>query len=157
MMSYRIRKTGQVVTKDLLYDLGEDQKMSEAEIALLIGISRMGLYKIRKKMDWQKLNRSDKGQPRKYGSVQEVGDARKEQNRISQSKNYNQRENHYKTVYIDGKNVGVHRHVMEQHLDRKLFPGEVVHHIDGNRSNNNISNLKLFKNNTEHMAFHAKM
>lgn len=44
-----------------------------------------------------------------------------------------------------------HRLVMEKHLGRYLEPAEVVHHIDGNPSNNDISNLKLYASNAEHI------
>lgn len=44
-----------------------------------------------------------------------------------------------------------HRLVMEQHLGRYLEPTEVVHHIDGNPRNNDISNLKLYASQAEHM------
>lgn len=36
-----------------------------------------------------------------------------------------------------------HRYVMEQHLGRPLEPGETVHHKDGDRANNALSNLEL--------------
>jgi hypothetical protein len=36
-----------------------------------------------------------------------------------------------------------HRRVMEETLGRLLEPGETVHHIDGNRSNNAPSNLQV--------------
>lgn len=36
-----------------------------------------------------------------------------------------------------------HRLVMAQELGRPLTPDETVHHIDGDRSNNDISNLQL--------------
>lgn len=49
------------------------------------------------------------------------------------------------------KYVLQHRLVMEQHLGRYLEPGEVVHHIDENPSNNDISNLRLFASQAEHM------
>jgi hypothetical protein len=38
-----------------------------------------------------------------------------------------------------------HRAVMEQHLGRKLTKKEIVHHIDGNPSNNKLENLELMK------------
>lgn len=45
-----------------------------------------------------------------------------------------------------------HRLVMEQHLGRYLEPTEVVHHIDGNPRNNDISNLRLYSSHSEHIA-----
>lgn len=53
--------------------------------------------------------------------------------------------------------VAKHILVMEKHLGRYLKKGEVVHHIDGNRMNNSIKNLKLFKNNGKHISFHHKI
>ena len=50
-----------------------------------------------------------------------------------------------------GSYVAVHRLVMEEYLGRYLRPEEVVHHIDNNPANNDISNLQLFANNTEHL------
>lgn len=44
-----------------------------------------------------------------------------------------------------------HRYVMEKHLGRYLEHGEVVHHIDGNPSNNAIENLRLFSHQGSHM------
>lgn len=47
--------------------------------------------------------------------------------------------------------VQEHRLVLEKHLGRFLLPTEVVHHIDGNHANNDISNLQLFSSNGEHL------
>ena len=52
--------------------------------------------------------------------------------------------------------VREHRLVMEEHLGRCLTKEEVVHHIDKDRANNNINNLTLFKNNSEHMKFERR-
>lgn len=52
------------------------------------------------------------------------------------------------------KYVYQHRLVMEKHLGRYLLPAEVIHHIDGDPSNNKIKNLRLFASNSQHTFFH---
>lgn len=46
-----------------------------------------------------------------------------------------------------------HRHVMEQQLGRPLESWERVHHRDGNRQNNDPSNLELWKVKSQAAAF----
>lgn len=48
--------------------------------------------------------------------------------------------------------VREHLLVMEQKLGRPLEPGEVVHHEDGDRQNNDPANLRLFESNGAHLA-----
>ena len=48
-----------------------------------------------------------------------------------------------------------HRVVAEQMLGRALMPGEIVHHIDGNKHNNHPSNLQVMTQDhhlREHLA-----
>lgn len=47
-----------------------------------------------------------------------------------------------------------HRIVAEEMLGRPLKPGEVAHHIDRNKRNNNPENLMVFANQAEHAAWH---
>lgn len=50
----------------------------------------------------------------------------------------------YKRINIDGQRVLEHAYLMEQKIGRKLQPDECVHHIDFDKSNNQIDNLYLF-------------
>jgi len=57
--------------------------------------------------------------------------------------------------YADaGGYVLAHRVVMERFLGRPLLPTEVVHHINGDRSDNRIENLMRFDTNVDHLRFH---
>lgn len=47
-----------------------------------------------------------------------------------------------------------HRYVMEQIIGRPLMPGEVVHHINGDKHDNRPVNLMLFKSQSEHAEWH---
>ena len=48
-----------------------------------------------------------------------------------------------------------HRIVMENHLGRKLYGYEIIHHINGNKTDNRIKNLQL-TNYSDHQTFHLK-
>lgn len=50
--------------------------------------------------------------------------------------------------------VLLHRIIMENHIGRLLTSEEVVHHIDGDRHNNNIDNLEIM-DRREHSAMHT--
>lgn len=48
-----------------------------------------------------------------------------------------------------------HRKIYENYIGRKLKPTEVVHHIDFNKTNNNIENLWLYSSKSEHTRQHC--
>jgi len=50
--------------------------------------------------------------------------------------------------------VGEHRLIMENKLGRKLRHGEIVHHIDFDKINNNPNNLSIFNSHSEHKEYH---
>ena len=59
-------------------------------------------------------------------------------------------------TYAKTYGVPTHRVVAEKKLGRKLLPGEVVHHIDRDKRNNNPENLMVFASQEEHAACHVE-
>ena len=63
----------------------------------------------------------------------------------------------YRKIYVDGKQVPEHRHIMEQHIGRKLlpFPIEIIHHKNGIKLDNRIENLEIMSASLHH-SHHAR-
>ena len=57
--------------------------------------------------------------------------------------------------YIHQMSQRQHRLIMEKFLGRKLTKNEHIHHIDFNKSNNDINNLFLFHTNDAHLSYHG--
>lgn len=60
----------------------------------------------------------------------------------------------YKYIWDGVKKIYLHRHIMSQHLGRELDENEFVHHIDGDKTNNDIKNLQIVTN-SQHAKIHA--
>ena len=55
----------------------------------------------------------------------------------------------YKTVYL-------HQLVAEQTVDRKLRPGEIVHHLDEDKTHNSPENLAVCSSASVHRQYHIR-
>ena len=52
--------------------------------------------------------------------------------------------------------IPVHRYVAERKLGRKLKTGEVVHHINRNKTDNRRKNVWVFKSQKKHDSAHRR-
>lgn len=89
---------------------------------------------------------------RRYGDVEYVTseDRRRELSRIAQLENVVTVK---PTTYRKSFGKHEHRRVMETYIGRSLRSDEIVHHIDGDRHNNAIDNLKVMTR-AEHGRLH---
>ena len=62
-------------------------------------------------------------------------------------------EHGYNCIWVQGKPIREHRHIMQEHIGRKLSRSEFVHHKDGNPANNDLGNLEVMSNG-EHTTHH---
>lgn len=56
--------------------------------------------------------------------------------------------------FVNGKPIWTHRRIIEDELGRPLTSEEIVHHIDGDKDNNERSNLCLLKDRAAHFMAH---
>ena len=62
----------------------------------------------------------------------------------------------YKTIQINGKQLRLHRYLMEQKIGRKLTFNEVVHHINQDKHDNRIENLEVISRG-KHIKMHPEV
>lgn len=144
--THNVHWTQQMV--DDLRNMIEVEKIPLAQAALRLGVSRSSVEKASKKF-------SIKTQPR--GPRKGSGHWCWNGGRIQDKDGYiliylpghpmaRSRGNSNEPVY-----VLEHRFVMSEHLGRILEDNEVVHHVNGDKTDNRIENLQLFEANSLHL------
>lgn len=57
-------------------------------------------------------------------------------------------------LYLENGNGYIHRLIASKKIGRPLKSTEFVHHIDGDKTNNDINNLMVFHSNGAHVSYH---
>jgi len=142
------------MNKEWLSEKSEEEKLTMAEIAKLCGLSRSTVYKYLKKYNIPihsikevrekgkfigKKAPGWKGGRHIYGGYVEVW--------ISPDSPF--------ALMANGNHIVEHRLVMAKHLNRCLESWEIVHHINGIKTDNRIENLELVKV-SEHYILHRQ-
>jgi hypothetical protein len=60
---------------------------------------------------------------------------------------------YYKIKISHNTWIKEHRFIVENYIGRRLKVFEIIHHIDGNKLNNELKNLYIFTNRILHNAF----
>ncbi len=63
----------------------------------------------------------------------------------------------YRRIHFNGRTCYEHRVVAEQKIGRPLSCGEIVHHINNDKLDNNPENIYVFENRKSHEACHFEM
>lgn len=128
---YTTRRGAEITCEEL--EALEDAGLSEEEIARVYGITRQGLWKIRKKLGFRVRFRSDRGKSRV--------DAEKKRLRWNKYQRERLGRIGERRVRVRGEVVSLARHNAAMTVGRELVSGEVVRHRDGDVYNNSFDNL----------------
>jgi hypothetical protein len=63
--------------------------------------------------------------------------------------------NKYKQTKVDGKHMLAHRYIYQEYIKRPLLRGELIHHKNGDKSDNRIENLEIMTPK-EHSVHHLQ-
>ena len=148
-----------MVDKQILEDMYLRGHLTMAEIGKVYGVTRMRISQLVKQYGIDTSNAE-----RFHTECDKCG---KEYD--IHRKRYRKQSTHYcsSACYLsDRKNENYHPHrngqrearrTMAKHIGRALTTDEIVHHIDGNCSNNDINNLILFPSHSAHLKWHHSL
>lgn len=165
------------VTADVLYQMyivdGKTMKAISEELHIAVGKIHRLIHEYgipakklsdypatdKQRAAWSKIGKSKKGVSLTQEHRKKISEAKK----IHAAGHIKIRSDGYKSLYypdyphanIDGY-VMEHVYIMEQHIGRLLEDNECVHHINFDRADNRIDNLRLMTK-SEHMSYHSKL
>ncbi len=121
------------------------------------GVLRTRTEGIRKAADRGRLGSGMRGKTRVFSDAHKAAIS---EGKIAAADNYAVGTSLKSSGYVEytrGENKGrsVHVVAMEERLGRHLLPDEIVHHIDGNRQNNDDNNLSLMTRSA-HTRLHRR-
>lgn len=94
---------------------------------------------------------------RHYQSAHRYGDPMKSKQQAKRGSGSATASHGYHVIGIRGRLMLSHRAIAEKALGAPLPPAAVVHHVDGNRLNNEPSNLVICPNEAYHRLLHRRM
>ncbi len=123
-----------------------DNPFNLTEIEMLLSRSRTIQSKYKKKIEREKRKCKGCGKSELYSSgfCEEcfLGDREAREN-VKIGKTWRSTDGYWRIYDPDGKIQLLHRYTVGQYLGRKLRKDEIVRHRDGNKDNNDISNLSI--------------
>lgn len=137
-------RNGKEVTAEML-DGWEYIGLSEAEIAIKLDISHMGLWKVRRRLGCKQKVRSDKGKRRVETTIEEKRAKQREA-----TKRY--RDEHPGKCGRNGYRI---RGIFVDTVGRYPKKGEVIHHINGDVKDDRRNNLVICTQGYHMSVFHS--
>lgn len=86
--------------------------------------------------------------------IAKIGEARRKWGRENRKGFSLKPSGYYEVTFGDNKSRSVHRLIAEEKIGRRLKPNEFVHHVDGDKTNNDPSNLEVMTR-AEHTSIHV--
>ena len=162
-----MREYSRALTEDQLRQMYWDDELSVRDISERTGLSQSGINHLMRVYGIERRTLSESVHHARVVKRSSYVGRKQTQEEIAKRVETRKRNNPPRGVadggrgylrYTIGPNAGrqVHVVIMEENIGRKLLPNECVHHINGNKQDNRIENLRLMKVG-EHSTLHNSL